>query len=107
MNKPNNEIVLLEKIRNLFKKQESVNKEDLGVYHYIWSCDTFNEESNGMRFDVYAKIKVVETYSELVEVEMINLKINDSASQDIINIITNNFPKYINPNKVKWIIKTK
>ncbi len=102
MQKQDNDIILISKIRNWFKTPKTIVKGQLGIYHYMWACDTMNEDSNGLKYDIYAKLKAVEIYEGLVEVEIINLKINDSASQDIINIIRNNFPKYVNPKYVKW-----
>jgi hypothetical protein len=100
------DLSFLEKIKSIFKKQPPVKENDIGVYHYIWSCDTFKEESHGLKYDVFVKLKAVEVYDTLVEVEVINIKINDSASQDIINLITHTFPHYIKPKYVNWEIKS-
>lgn len=93
-------------IKHLFKKPKCVNIGDLGIYHYIWSCDTFHEDSHGLKYDIYAKIKAIDVYESLIEVEVVDIKINDSVSTDIQNIIKNNFPKYVNPKYVKWQLKT-
>lgn len=105
MQKQENDIVFITKIRNFFKRPKTITKGQFGIYHYMWACDTMNEDSNGLKYDIYAKLKAVEIYEGLVEVEIMNIKINDSASQDIINIITKNFPKYVNPKYVKWQIQ--
>lgn len=99
-----NDINLLEKIKIWFKKVKPIKKGDIGIYHYIWASETFNEISTGLRYDVFTKIKAIELYDNLVEIEVIDIKINDSASQDVINMITNNVPKYIRPKQAKWII---
>lgn len=93
--------------KNLFTKKQPVNKDDVGIYHYVWSCDTLNEDSHGLKYDVYAKIKAVAIYEDLVEINLLDIKINDSASADIQNIIKNNFPKYVNPIYARWEIKQK
>jgi hypothetical protein len=93
--------------RDLFKLNTPVEKGDVGIYHYIWTCDTIHEDSHGLKYDVYAKVKAVGVYSNLIEVETLDIKINDSASQEIINLISKNFPKYVHPKYVKWEVKPK
>lgn len=90
----------------LFKKPRVVKPGDIGVYYYIWTVGTINEDSHEFKYDVYAKVKAVEIFENLVEIESVgDVKINDSASSDIQQIIKNNFPKYVNPKYVKWQIK--
>jgi len=93
-------------IKKIFTKPRHVMAGDLGIYHYIWGCDTFHEDSHGLKYDVYAKIKSLDVYETLIEIEAIDIKINDSASTEIQNIIKNNFPKYVNPKYVKWQLKS-
>jgi hypothetical protein len=93
--------------KNLFKKPKIIFIGDFGIYHYVWCCDTYHEDSHGLKYDVYAKLKAVEVYDNLIEVEVMDIKINDSASTDIQNIIKNNFPKYVNPKYVRWQVKQK
>ena len=90
---------------NWFRKRKEINIGDLGIYHYIWSCDTLHEDSHGLKYDVYAKIRAVDIYDELIEIDVVDIKINDSASVEIQNIIKNNFPKYVHPRYVKWQLK--
>jgi len=98
-----NEKTLWEILQNYFCKQpNNLFKGQVGIYHYIWATDTIHEDSHGMKYDIYAKVKIAEIYKDLVEVESVDIKINDSASQEVINIIKNNFPKYVNPKYVKW-----
>lgn len=105
MSKLSAESILIEKVRRFFKKTIIVNKNDLGVYHYIWSCDTFNQETHSLKYDVYVKLKAIEVYEDLVEIEVIDIKINESASQDVINLIKSSFPTYVNSRHIKWQIK--
>jgi len=101
----NNERTFIYWLRDKFKKKKIINKDDIGIYHYIWTCDTLNEDSHGLKYDIYAKIKAIESYENLIEIELVDIKINDSASNDIQNIIKNNFPKYVNPKYVQWQLK--
>lgn len=92
-----------ELIKGLFYKQsQTLFKGQVGIYYYVWAMDTIHEDSHGMKYDIYAKVKIAEIYKDLVEVESVDIKVNDSASQEVVNIIKNNFPKYVNPKYVKW-----
>ena len=99
------DVPILEWWKRRFKKRHIVAIGDLGIYHNVASFDTLNDNNHGLTYDIYAKIRAVEIYDSLVEVEVVSIKISDSVSQDIINLITNNFPKYLDPKKVKWQIK--
>jgi hypothetical protein len=101
----NRELNIVMFFRELFKKTRIVDVGDLGIYHFVWGCDTINEDSHGLKYDVYAKVKAASSYDSLVEVDVVDIKINDSASVEIQNIIKNNFPKYVNPKYVKWQLK--
>lgn len=105
--KQENDITFITWMRKIFKKDVHVSIGDIGIFHYVWTCDTLHEDSHGLKYDVYAKVKAVDVYYELVEVEVLDIKINDSASIEVNNIIKNNFPKYIHPKSVKWKIKEK
>lgn len=104
MQESRREQTVIQWFSNLVKKPPVLQKEQLGIYHYVWMCDTLLEDSHGLKYDVYAKVKIVEIYQDLVEIQEIDIKINDSASVDVINMIKNNFPKYVNPKYVKWQI---
>ncbi len=96
------ETYVLNKILNLFRKKNKLNKGQLGVYHDKLAFDTYNNSADSLRHNIYVKVKIVEVYDQLVEIEVLDLTISDSASEDIINIIKHNMPKYINPKMVKW-----
>lgn len=86
------------------KPSKPIKPEQLGIYHYTWCCDTLNDESQGLCYDVYSKVKCLNVYEDLVEIELIDMKINDSASPIIVDLIKNNFPSYLNPKFIKWQI---
>lgn len=97
---------LWENFKAFFKKDPVVSPGDLGIYYYIWTFGTINEDSHEFKYDVYAKVKAVEVFDNLIEIEIVgDVKINDSASTDIQNIIKNTFPKYVNPKYIKWQVK--
>lgn len=105
MRGPNYDITIIDKIRKFFKKPRIVKAGDVGIFHEIILIKTYTDISHDMTYDVYAKVKAIEVYENLVEVQPIDIKVADSVSQDVVNIVNNNFPKYINPSQVNWVIK--
>lgn len=92
------------RLNKVFKKKLHLTKGQLGVYHDKLAFYTENDGSDVIKHNIYVKIKIVEVYDELVEIEVLDFTISDSASQDIINLVKNNMPKYVNPRIVKWQI---
>jgi len=99
----NKNLSFIDWVKSFFKPNYTPKKGDMGVYSYVWACDTFYEEQRPFNCDIYVKIKVIETYDKMVEVEIIETKINSYASPDIIEIIKKNSPKYISINKINWV----
>ncbi len=87
---------------NLFKKPMILKKDQLGAYHDKLAFYTESDGSDVIKHNVYIKVKIIEVYNQLVEIEVLDVSISDSASQDIINLVKNNIPKYVNPKNVKW-----
>lgn len=86
----------------LFKKPIVLKKDQLGVYHDKLAFYTESDGSDVIKHNIYIKVKIIEVYDQLVEIEVLDVSISDSASQDIINLVKNNIPKYVNPKNVKW-----
>jgi len=93
-----------DKLNRVFRKKLMLKKGQLGVYHDKLAFYTENDGSDVIKHNIYVKVKIVEVYDELVEIEVLDFTISDSASQDIINLVKNNMPKYVNPRIVKWQI---
>lgn len=91
-----------DKLNKVFRKKLNLRKGQLGVYHDKLAFYTENDGSDVIKHNIYVKIKIIEVYDELVEIEVLDFTISDSASQDIINLVKNNMPKYVNPRIVKW-----
>ena len=72
-----------------------------GVLGYYPVVDIYSNESSY----IYAKIEVLGVYDNLVEVNLISIKIHDSTDKEIQKEIKNNFPQYLNIKAIKWIIK--
>jgi len=96
------EQTFFERMSNAFKKKLVLKKGQLGVYHDKLAFHTENDGSDVIKHNIYVKIKIVEVYDQLVEIEVLDFTISDSASQDIINLVKNNMPKYVNPRIVRW-----
>jgi hypothetical protein len=90
------------RLSKVFKKNLTLQKGQLGVYHDKLAFYTDNDGSDIIKHNIYVKIKIVEVYDQLVEIEVLDFTISDSASLDIINLVKNNMPKYVNPRIVKW-----
>ncbi len=102
MIKQENDLVAIDKIKNWFKKPRKIKKDDLGVYHETFAIDTNAEGFHTIKYDVFLKIKVIAVYENIVEVEILDIKILDSVNSDIMNIIKATLPKYVNRKNVKW-----
>lgn len=85
-----------------FRKKLNLYKGQLGVYHDKLAFYTYNESSDVIKHNIFIKVRIIEIYNQLVEIEILDITISDSANQDIINLIKNNLPKYVNPRVVKW-----
>lgn len=99
MSQQNDDVVLFSKIRALFRKKRKVKVGDLGVYHDICGYIPLGSTRN-IHYDVYIKVKAVEVYENLVEVEVLNVKIQES--EDMCNFIKEDNIKYLKPSDVQW-----
>lgn len=91
-------------IFSFFKKKRIVRVGDVGIYKDVLSINTTNDGSHTMYYDIYAKVKAVGIYDNLIEVEVIEISTFNACSDDIMNLINSNMPKYIKPKLVKWEI---
>lgn len=89
---------------NLFKKKVNLYKGQLGVYQDKLAFYTQNDSADVIKHNIFIKVRIIEVYDQLVEIEVMDMTISDSANEDIINLIKNNMPKYVNPKIVKWQI---
>jgi hypothetical protein len=95
--------------RKWFKrnKKESIKKGDVGVYHDELCLYMLNDNNNNtVRHKIYAKVTVLGVYTNLVEIDILgSINIPDSTSDELTNLISKNFPKYVDPKNVRWEIK--
>lgn len=92
----------LTRLGNIFRKQIPLTKGQLGVYHDKLAFCIENDGSDVIKHNIYVKVKIVEVYNQLVEIEVMDFGISDSASQEIINLVKNNMPRFVNPKLIKW-----
>lgn len=96
------EVVPFEKIKSLFAAKRIVKVGDIGVYRDVLSVNTSNEDTHPLKYDIFAKVKAVAIYSNLVEIEVIDITTLNSCNDNIKNVISANIPKYIKSRQIKW-----
>ena len=101
----NDESPVFEPLMNLFKKKRVVKTGDVGIYKDVLTISTINDGTHTLYYDIYAKVKAVGIYENLVEIEVIDVMTLNSCNQDITNLINANMPKYIKPKYVKWEVE--
>jgi len=99
------ERVLFEQIKNYFRPKRVVKVGDVGIYQDVLSLDTFNDATHTLKYDIYAKIRALAVFDNLVEVEILDMTTLSPCNQDIKTIIDISIPKYIKSKYVKWEVK--
>ena len=86
------------------KRKSVIEKGDIGVYHDVLSLYMLNDDTDNMvKHKIFAKIVVLGVYSNLVEIDVVgDINIPDSTSNELTNLISKNFPKYVDPKHVSW-----
>jgi hypothetical protein len=88
-------------------KTNDVNIGDVGVYNDKLELYSHNDDNDSSKHTYNAKVRVVGVYQSLVEIELVDeIKISDSTSEEITHLIQKNFPKFANPNNIRWAIKS-
>jgi hypothetical protein len=100
-----NETVLVDNIRNLFKKKRVISVNDIGIYQDVLTIDTINDGTHTLKYDIYAKVRAKAIYENLVEIEILDVITLNSCNQDIKGLVDANMPKYIKPKFIKWEVK--
>lgn len=96
------EILLVEKIRTWLKPKKIVNVNDVGIYQDILSISNANEGVYPQNYHIYAKVKAVAIFQNLIEIEVLEINIVNACDENITNIVTGSIPKYILPKYVRW-----
>lgn len=100
-----NDIVLFDNIKQLFKRKRQINVGDIGIYQDVLSISTLNDGTHTLNYDIYAKIKALAIYENLIEIEIIDVTTLNACNDEVKTLIDTNMPKYIKPKYIKWEIK--
>ena len=100
-----NDIVLFDNIKKLFKRKRQINVGDIGIYQDVLSISTLNDGTHSLNYDIYAKIKALAIYENLIEIEIIDVTTLNACNDEVKTLIDANMPKYIKPKYIKWEIK--
>lgn len=87
---------------NNFEKPKIIQKGQNGIYEYKWAVSTINEASNDHVYNVFVKIKALHIYDGLVEVELLDLKVFEPLTDNILQIIKEQFNNYIESKYIQW-----
>lgn len=100
-----NDMVLFDNIKQLFKRKRQINVGDVGIYQDVLSISTLNDGTHSLNYDIYAKVKALAIYENLVEIEMIDVTTLNACDEDVKTLIDANMPKFIKPKYIKWEVK--
>lgn len=104
-NESQQEIAFFTKLFSLFKRKRKVVIGDIGIYHDTLSYNPINNSTRSIQYDIYIKVKAVEVYDNLVEVDVMNTMVSESVSVEISNLINSDTIKYLKPSDIKWKIQ--
>jgi|688.fasta_scaffold2691735_2 hypothetical protein len=94
--------ISLKKFLSIFKKEKKIFVGQVGVYQDILTLSSYNDGLTPVKFDVYAKVKAIGVYDNLIEIELIDLYSFKTMSDDFKALIEKNMPKYVLSKHVKW-----
>ena len=94
---------LINAIRN---KTQDTQEGDIGIYCDELTMFSKNSDNDTLKHTYNAKVKVIGVYQNLVEITLVDdIRISDSTSEEITQLIQKNFPRFANPNSIKWQVK--
>jgi hypothetical protein len=84
------------------KNNKDLNIGDIGIYEYPY---TLTDDKYTQKYNVELKVKIKSIFFQLVEVEILDTTINELAIEEVCALIKKTYPKYINPEHIRWEIK--
>lgn len=90
---------------NFFKKKQIINVGDVGIYQDVIILDSLNDGNKSIKYEFFVKVKAVGVYDDLVEINVISVSTSNTCNEDLINVVVDNIPKFIDPKLIKWEIK--
>ncbi len=88
-----------------FKKQPQVKKGQIGIYKDTIIFDTVNDSNRTLKYTFFAKVKAIGVFEDIVEIEVVDLSAGNSGNEEILDIIKDNIPHFLDPKLIKWEIK--
>jgi len=101
----NKETTFYDRFVGVFKKTRIPVKGDEGVLQDILTFFSSNDTTDGLKHNIFVKVRVVEVYQKLVEIEVIEVVISDSASDCVTELVTSSVPKFVNPKNINWKVE--
>jgi hypothetical protein len=96
------ETSIFDKFKDVFKNNKVPVKGDEGVLQDVITFLSSNDTTDALKHNIFVKVKVIEVYNNLVEIEVLDIIVSDSASECFINLITASVPKFIKPKNITW-----
>lgn len=91
--------------RKSVKKSQDIKIGDVGIYHDVLTYYNQNDTGDAVKHNVYTKVRVLEVYHDLVEVEVLDTVISDNVHPCVQELAKTNICKYVSPKSIKWQIK--
>jgi hypothetical protein len=101
----NNEIPFFSFFGKKTKSSKNVKVGDIGIYHDILTYYNQNDTGDAVKHNVFTKVKVLEVYQDLVEVEVLHIEISESVNPCVSELSKINLSRYVNPKNIKWQIR--
>lgn len=94
-------------VRRFKQFNRHIGVGQIGVYKFTFCSDILsdnvNSKSQSHRYQVFAKVKIKCIYDDnLVEVELLELEMYETANDDIVSLLRKTFNPYIDAKLVKW-----
>jgi len=87
------------------KSLKKINVGDVGIYHDVLTYYNQNDTGDAVKHNIFTKVRVLEVYQDLVEVEILHTEISDTVDPCVAQLAKINISRYVSPKNVKWQIK--
>jgi hypothetical protein len=96
------DLVFFSWLRNKVNNKLPIKKGDIGIHEDTLTLLTLNETTDGIKHKIYTKVRVLEVYRGLVEVEVLDIELSESANSSLNELIKTSTKKYMSPKDIKW-----
>jgi hypothetical protein len=91
-------------VKDSISKRVPIKKGDVGIHEDTLTLLTVNEVTDGIKHKIYTKVRVIEVYKGLVEVEILDIELSESANTNLNELVKKSTKKYMSPKDIKWQI---